>query len=418
MITRALALGATLAAAFGGTAAATTAPPTTDPPTTPPAASAAPTAAATAGDVPSTGGNPAGCVSDAGDGDNLFPDTFTVGHAENYTLDYHGTYKVLTVGEPGSGGPSSTFVLVQCGTDAPPLDGDLAGAAIVEVPVTSMYSGSSSHYGFIDVLDIEDTVTGVGEGSLVVTPSLAERVAEGDVESFSPNFVVDAELVVAADPDVYVTSGSEDPAHDVIAAAGVPVVPNVEWLEVTPQGWAEWVGMFAALTNTEARANDLYAGWLADYEAATALAADAASLPTVLTGGLYEGTWYASGGAGIVANFIADAGGDYVFGDDASTGSIELDIESVLANGVDAEVWLLPQGFTTAADAVGLDDRLDDFSAWDQGGVWTNQVPVDPLVSFLEQGPVRIDDYLLDYVAVLHPELAPDHELVFLSPVT
>jgi iron complex transport system substrate-binding protein len=203
----------------------------------------------------------------------------------------------------------------------------------------------------------------------------------------------------------------------VIREAGIPVVPNVEWLETTPEGWAEWVGLFAALTDTEGQATALYDEWSADYAAAVTLAEDVAERPTVLTGGLFEGTWYASGGDSIVAEFIADAGGDYVYGDDPATGSIELDVESVLADGADANFWLLPQGFTTEQEAVATDERLDDFAAWDDGGVWTNQVPVDPTVSFIESGPVMIDDYLLDYLAVLHPELAADHELVFLSEV-
>jgi iron complex transport system substrate-binding protein len=280
-----------------------------------------------------------------------------------------------------------------------------------------MFSESSSHYGFIDVLDIEDTVTGVGDASLIVTPELATRADGGEIESFAPNFIVDPELVVAADPDVYVTGGAADPAHDVIRAAGIPVVPNLEWLEATPEGWAEWVGLFAALTDTEAQANALYDEWTSDYAAAAGLAEGATARPTVLTGGLFEGTWYASGGGGVVAEFIADAGGDYVYADDPETGSIELDIETVLADGADAAVWMLPQGFTTEEEAVDLDERLADFAAWDGGGVWTNQVPVDPTVNFIESGPVMIDDYLLDYVAVLHPDLAPDHELVFLSEV-
>ena len=292
------------------------------------------------------------------------------------------------------------------GSEAPPLDGDLDGATVIEVPVESMFSESSSHYGFIDVLDIEGTVTGVGDASLVVTPSLAERAAAGELESFAPNFTLDPEVVVAAHPDVYVTGGTDDPGHEVIRAAGIPVVPDVEWLETTPEGWAEWVGLFAALTNTEARANELYDQWIADYEAAAALAADVAERPTVLTGGLFEGTFYASGGDGIVAEFIADAGGEYVYADDPNPGSIELDIETVLADGADADVWLLPQGFTSEEEAVAADERLGDFAAWDAGGVWTNQIPLDPAVSFLEQGPVMIDEYLLDYVAVLHPDVA------------
>jgi iron complex transport system substrate-binding protein len=341
-------------------------------------------------------------------------ETFAVENAENFSLSYADDHKVLTI---GTGGDAETFVLVQRGTAAPELEGDLADAVVIDVPVATMFSGSSSHYGFIDELDIEATVTGVGDTSLIVTPSLAERAAAGEIESFSPNFVVDPEIVVAADPDVYVTGGVADPTDDVIREAGIPVVPNLEWLETTPEGWAEWIGVFAALTNTEARANELYGQWLADYDAAAAIAADVAERPTVITGGLFEGTWYSSGGGGIVAEFIADAGGDYVYADDPPTGSIELDIETVLADGADADVWLLPQGFTTREQAVTTDERLDDFAAWDVGGVWTNQVPVDPNVNFLERGPVMIDEYLLDYVAVLHPELVPDHELVFLSEV-
>ena len=340
-------------------------------------------------------------------------DTFTVQHAENFTLTYDGDHKVLTV---GSADTAATFVLIQRGAEPPALDGELAGATVIELPIETMFSESSSHYGFIDVLDIEDTVTGVGDTSLVVTPELAERAAAGEIESFAPSFVVDPELVVAADPDVYVTGGNADPAHDVIAAAGIPVVPNLEWLETTPQGWAEWVGVFAALTNTEAQANTLYAEWLTDYDAAAQLAGDVAERPTAITGGLFEGTWYASGGGSIVAQFIADAGGDYVYDDDPSTG-LELDIEAVLADGAGADVWLLPQGFTTREQAIALDERLDGFAAWDGGGVWTNQVALDPTVSFLESGPVMIDDYLLDYVGALHPDLVPDHEFVFLSEV-
>ena len=90
-------------------------------------------------------------------------DTFTVQHAENFTLTYDGDHKVLTVGTAET---AETFVLVQRGAEPPALDGELAGATVVEVPIETMFSESSSHYGFIDVLDIEATVTGVGDTSL------------------------------------------------------------------------------------------------------------------------------------------------------------------------------------------------------------------------------------------------------------
>lgn len=380
------------------------------------AASSPPDESATTG-APDTGANPAGCVDDW-QGEALFADQFKVQWAENYTLTYHENYKVLTVGEPAPGLPAEHYVLLQCGTEAPALEGDLAGAQVVDIPVTSLYSASTSHLGFIDALGIAGTVTGVGSSDFVVMPSVRERIDAGDVEVFAPTYETDAEVVIAGGPDVLVTGGTEDAAYEGIVEAGVPVLANAEWLETSPKGWAEWVGFFAALTNTEARASELYEGWVDEYDDAAALAATATEQPSVITGGLYEGTWYARGGAGIVPRFIADAGGAYVYADDPETGSLLLDIETVLADAADAAVWLSPNaGFTSRSEAIELDERYGEFAAWEEGGVWDNSAAVDPALNIVEVGPTMIGDYLLDYVKILHPELAEDHEFVFFQPI-
>ncbi len=207
--TSAAALGLALAASAAGVAGATTAP-------------ASPI---------DTGANPSGCVERAEQGAELFPDQFTVQNAANFTLTYESNYKVLTVGETSPEAGTHTYVLVQCGTEAPALEGDLADATVVAIPITTMFSESTSHNGFIDVLDLEDTVTGVSDGSWIVTPSLRERIDAGEIESFNTTGVIDTEVIVAADPDVYVTGGFDDPAHAAIAEAGIPIVANAEWLE-------------------------------------------------------------------------------------------------------------------------------------------------------------------------------------------
>jgi len=404
---RCAALGAALITVAGLATSATAAPPTTD------AGGSDGTDAGAA-----TGGNPAGCVDDAPEGTDLFPDKFTVENAEHLSIAYADTYKVVTVALTGPDAPPATYVLVQCGTEAPALEGDLAGATTVEIPVSTIFSESTSHDGFLEVLGLSDRVTGVANGDWVQAPDLRARIDAGDVVSFSPTGVLDAEQVIASAPDVYLTGGYDDPQHAPLVEAGIPVVADVEWLESSPEGWAEWVGLFAALTNTEATANELYSGWVADYDAAAALAAGVDDRPTVVTGDLFDGTWYASGGAGIVSEFLADAGADYVYDDDDGTASLQLDIESVLDDGADAEFWLNPTSFTTEADADAIDSRYEDFAAWDEGGVWTNTVGADPSISFVEFGPVMIDEYLLDYIKVFHPELVPDHQLVFLSRVS
>lgn len=247
-------------------------------------------------------------------------------------------------------------------------------------------------------------------------PSRRERVGAGEVVSFSPAGLLDTELVVAEDPDVFVTGGFDDPAHDALRAAGIPVVANAEWLETTPLGWAEWIAFFAALTNTEAQAAEVYAGIEERYLAAAQLAAPVTDRPTVITGGLFEGTWVARGGASITPRFIVGAGGTYVYADDASTGPLMLDIETVLVDALDADVWISPSSVTSEAEAIAADERYGRFAAWDRGGVWDATLRADPATGanpYFDQGPVEIDEVLLDYVKILHPELAPDHEFAF-----
>jgi iron complex transport system substrate-binding protein len=366
-----------------------------------------------------TGRNPAGCVDGADSRGDLFPDQLEVRHADNLDLEYHDTYKVLTVGEPAPDVPAQSYVLVQCGTEAPALDGELAGATVVEVPVRSLFSESTSHLGFVDELGIADVVTGVSNSDVVVTPGVREQIDAGHVATFAEDYEVNTELVIAEDPDVYVTGGTEDPAHQVLADAGVPVVANAEWLETSPLGWAEWIAFFAALTNTEARATDVFAGIESRYQAAAELAADVTDRPTVITGGLYEGDWNARGGGGIVPRFVADAGGDYVYADDPSTGTLVLDVEQVLADARDAEVWIGPLGFTSRAEAEDTDSRYSQLAAWDEGGVWstTRQQDESGGNAYFDRGPVQPDQVLLDLIGILHPELAGDRELVFYERV-
>ena len=40
-------------------------------------------------------------------------------------------------------------MLVQCGAPAPKLEGDLAGAQIVTVPITSLFSASTTHLSLL-----------------------------------------------------------------------------------------------------------------------------------------------------------------------------------------------------------------------------------------------------------------------------
>ncbi len=90
-----------------------------------------------------------------------------------------------------------------------------------------------------------------------------------------------------------------------------------------------------------------------------------------------------------------------------------------MADAQDAEFWLSPLGFTTKQEALATDTRYGQFAAWEAGGVWSpsrqaNEDGGDPV---FDRGTLAVDELLLDYIKILHPELVPDHELIYFEQV-
>ena len=80
-----------------------------------------------------------GCVERFDAATDYFPEKAAIEDAAKFSIEYRRSYKVVTVKEGYPGGPAERYVLVQCGTPAPGLTGDLAAAHIVTVPITSLF---------------------------------------------------------------------------------------------------------------------------------------------------------------------------------------------------------------------------------------------------------------------------------------
>lgn len=327
------------------------------------------------------------CVADFDPDADYFPDKSTVTDATNFTLTYHRSYQVLTVKQPYPNGSPESYVLVRCGAPAPQLTGDLAHARRITVPVTSLYSASTTHLGM-----------------------LAELDRAGVVTEFAPGAQVNVEAVVAAHPDVLVTAGTDDPGYVGLRDAGVDVLADAEWLEATPLGRAEWVKVFAALTGTEKKAGELYAKLRGEYGKIAEKAA-AATPVDVLAGTMHQGTWSMPAGGGYAGQLIVDAGGSYPWADDTSTGSLQLNFESVYAKAGRAPRWLVTSDWKTLDDVLAADNRYGQLTAVREGQVWSAGT------DYWERGVARPDLVLADLVAILHPELDPGHEFVFYRQV-
>ena len=373
-----------------------------------------------------------GAIDDYSPGVDYFPERASINDAVGFAVDYFDSYKTVRVFDTSRpDAQTQLYILNQRGAPAPnqatvarALGESIDGWYVVsvDVPLQSIFSGSTTQLPALDAIGMVDRLSGVGQTAFVNTPSVRERIDAGEITEFAGTYSVDAEIVLAAAPDALFTSGFWDDAYDVIAPT-TAIIHNLDWLEITPLARTEWVKFMAVFFNAEAAAEDWYGEISGNYQT---LAADIAAAlgdgprPTVHTGTVYGGIWYASGGRSYVADLIADAGGDYVWSDDESTGSIEIDLEAQLAQAGDADIWLhAASWWTTSDDAIAEDARYGEFASLQNGAVWLNTLATSALGGndIFERGVARPDLVLADLVSILQPEIAaqllPDHELIF-----
>lgn len=168
--------------------------------------------------------------------------------------------------------------------------------------------------------------------------------------------------------------------------------------------------------NLEAEGETLFDDIAAQYNELTAMTADLEERPTVFTNTPYDGTWYMPGGNSFVAKLLADAGADYLWSDDESTGSLYLDFETVFERAADADFWVNAGGFWFSLDdALAEDERFEQFAAFQNGNVWSNNLALNEFGGndYWEGGVANPQLVLADLIAIFHPDLLPDHQFVY-----
>lgn len=363
-----------------------------------------------------------GCVAEGQFDPNVdyFPEKASLAYTENFSIEYHNNYKVVTVAVPYPGATESVeYVLVQCGTPAP--EGFL-DEQIIEVPVQTIVTMSTSYLPFLDELGLLDRLVGLDDATYVSNPTVLKMAEEGKLTMLGYGSGVNVEKALELAPDLIMTYGSGAPeydAHPVLLEAGLKVVLNAEWMDTSPLGRAEWGKFIAAFFNREAEAEALFAAKAQKYEELKALAAGVTEKPTAFTGTAYQGTWNVPGGKSFAAAFLNDAGAAYLWADDTSTGSLPLSFEAVFEKAKDADFWLNLPFVATLEDLKALDARYADFAAFQNGNVWNNDAKTSPNGGndYYESAVAHPELVLADLIKIFHPDLLPDHELVYYRQV-
>ena len=391
----------------------------------PPAMDVSPPDTATAADSVSASAPTAnlhdGCVDSFDASIDYFPDKLSVAYASGFDVEYHNNYKVVTVTDPWQGAQESfRYVLVQCGTPTPQgLDG-----AVIEVPVANIIAMSTTYLPTIESLELTDRLIGIDSYVWTTNEAVRARIAAGEIAEIGSGAAVNVELTLDLDPAlvmVYGTGFSDFDTHPVLMEAGIPVALNGDFVEQDPLGRAEWMKFIALFFNRETDATDQFDAIATEYQQVAELTASLTERPTVLLGSVYNGTWYVAGGNSYMAALLTDAGAAYLWADEGDVGARPLDFEAVYAVAADVDFWLNPDNsfWFSADDVLASDPRYADFAPLENGQLFNNNADVNENGgnAYYEEGAAHPEKVLKDLVKILHPQLLPDHELVFFRQI-
>jgi hypothetical protein len=206
------------------------------------------------------------------------------------------------------------------------------------------------------------------------------------------------------------TGGTTSAALAVIRSAGIPVMANNEWLEPTALARAEWLKYMALFLNEERAARQLYSEMKGRYQrlSGRAMAIPDDRKPTIMTGRGTRGDSVIAGGRSYMAALIEDAGGRYVWTDDAAEGSATIDLEAQIRRAGNADIWINGGGWPSLASMVKDEPRYAEFKAYRAGQVWVYERKVTPTGGndYWSRSVSHPDLLLADLVKIFHPTLA------------
>ncbi len=341
--------------------------------------------------------------------------TIATKYAKGFQIEEFQGYKTITIKNPWPG-TEKTFKYALVERDVQlqnPEDYD----AIVQIPIKRIVVTSTTHIPSLEMLGETESLVGFPNLGYISSEKTRQRISEGNVTELGKNEAINTEILIDLSPDVVIgfAIDGNNSTFSKIQKTGIPVLYNSDWTETSPLGKAEWIKFFGLLFNKEKQADSIFSVIEKEYISAKETAFKATKTPTVISGAMFKDVWYMPQGDSWASQFIKDANGDYLWKDSKGTGSLSLNLESVIEKGNVAEIWIGPGQFTSLDEIKNLSLAYTQIKAFKNGEVYSYSMKKGETggIIYFELAPNRPDLVLKDHVKILHPELLPQYELYF-----
>ena len=361
--------------------------------------------------------------------EDYFADKVDIKHAQHFTVSYHGNYKVVKTdatfypnGKEAEGEDrSDVLVLVQKGTEAPVLAGPLAGATILTIPAKDVAVNVQHSESFLRELGLVDRITAIG-GVFSYDDKMRNKALNHEVGQvgYSWHSPPNLEVLLERQPELFLmtlASMAHTESLDKCRQLGIPTAAVFDWAEQDYLGRAEWIKFYALFFNAEAKANQVFQQIENRIDELKSMTA---ALPkeSAIWGYYTSKSKWAMQISSFQAQYMRDANLDNMLIGQVvpnANGSQSLSSEQLLTYGKDATHWVIGD---IHASPLPKETIMSSFQAWNAGNLYHNMERVDPKSNssdWYATAITRPDTVLADLLKLVHPELLPGYEPVFMG---
>ncbi len=298
--------------------------------------------------------------------------------------------------------------------DSLELPENLENKTVIRTPVKSAVTYSSTQWSVFLKLNEISRVKGILESNYTNNKTIKQLVADGKITDVGSEINIDIEKIIHLQPDIILYTPYPNSYENVLSLTNAIAFPFADYLENDPLGRAEWLKIIAVIVGKEDVAEQWFNGIVERYNSLKNKCLDINDRPEVFSDLPFEGQWYVPGGNSYIATLFNDAGANYVWKDNQSSGSVPIDFESVLVKAAHADFWRVMNSTNTpfTYDKLLAENELYKlFDAFNKKQLIVCNIKE---TEYFEHSQYQPDILLKDFIYHFHPEMIEkDYEPVY-----
>lgn len=277
---------------------------------------------------------------------------------------------------------------------------------------------NASLIGFATELSLEDNIVGVSSPEYIYSDKILDKIKSGKIANVGNEQKYNLEKIIALKPDVVFTnyiSGFEN-TYQLLKQNGIKIFFLDEYLEQKPLEKSAYILLFGKLFNKEKEADVLLKNITGNYKKLQNLAQKSKIKPLVLANEMYGNQWFLPGENSQLANYLESANANYINAKNNSENATPLSFEEVFVKAENATVWVNAGNHHAKKELLMINPNYSKMNIFNKGKIYAIiGKEKNKSNDFFESGVVRADWVLQDYVKIMHPELLPNKELIYLK---